>query len=206
MSFPAEVSSEIARCVEIAANCIDALGTFDPTDPRYDHDFGEALDCISRARRLLHRALASLDNADPRRKRLQTLLHCFDLPLTYLGLRVDPTWGYVSFPGSYRDLWEASVSYPEFLSEQLRRTVQEWLGGELEVTCDQQAQAPVSATPNLNDTEGNILEALGGDTMTGEELAKQAGYPFNSNFRSTLSRLVSRGILVNLKPGYRRTY
>jgi len=57
-------------------------------------------------------------------------------------------------------------------------------------------------TSCLNDTERNILQALGPDTMTGECLAKKAGYPFNSNFKSTLSSLRKRRILGNASPGY----
>jgi hypothetical protein len=56
--------------------------------------------------------------------------------------------------------------------------------------------------PILSDTEQNILEALGTQTMTGEVLAKRAGYPYNSNFKNTLSSLRKRGILGNKSPGY----
>ena len=58
------------------------------------------------------------------------------------------------------------------------------------------------AVPKLSDTEANVIEALGQDTMTGEVLAEKAGYPFNSNFKSTLSSLRKRGILGNASPGY----
>lgn len=54
----------------------------------------------------------------------------------------------------------------------------------------------------LNDTEQNIIEALSKNTLTGEKLAKKAGYPYNSNFKSTLSSLRKRGILGNKSPGY----
>ncbi len=62
----------------------------------------------------------------------------------------------------------------------------------------------VEAAPRLRETEENILEALGDGKLTGEELAKKAGYPFNSNFKNTLSSLVKRGLLVNDRPGYRK--
>lgn len=58
--------------------------------------------------------------------------------------------------------------------------------------------------PRLTEAERHILEALGGGKLTGEELAPKAGYPFNSNFKNTLSSLVKRGLLVNDRPGYRR--
>jgi hypothetical protein len=57
-------------------------------------------------------------------------------------------------------------------------------------------------TPDLTDTESNIVEALSKDVMTGEKLAVKAGYPHNSNFKSTLSSLRKRGILGNKAPGY----
>jgi len=56
----------------------------------------------------------------------------------------------------------------------------------------------------LTETEGNILEALGEGKLKGGQLAKKAGYPFNSNFKNTLSSLVKRGLLVNDRPGYRK--
>ena len=58
--------------------------------------------------------------------------------------------------------------------------------------------------PRLTDTEQTILEALGDKKVTGEELAPLAGFPFNSNFKNTLSSLVKRGLLVNDRPGYRK--
>ena len=54
----------------------------------------------------------------------------------------------------------------------------------------------------LSDAEEIIIEALGRETMTGEVVAKKAGYPFNSNFKSTLSSMRKRGLLGNASPGY----
>jgi hypothetical protein len=54
----------------------------------------------------------------------------------------------------------------------------------------------------LTDTEHNTIKALGRAILTGEKLAKKAGYPFNSNFKNTLSSLRKRGILGNASPGY----
>jgi uncharacterized membrane protein len=56
----------------------------------------------------------------------------------------------------------------------------------------------------LIDKEADILEAIAGGRMTGEEVAKRTGYMFNSNFKSTLSSLVKRGLLKNERPGYRK--
>ena len=54
----------------------------------------------------------------------------------------------------------------------------------------------------LRTIERNILEALGGDTMTLEQLAPKAGYEVNGHFKKAISSLRKRGILGNKKPGY----
>ena len=59
-----------------------------------------------------------------------------------------------------------------------------------------------NAEDSINDTEQGIIEALGSETLTGEKLAKEAGYPYNFKFKSSLSGLRKRGILGNKKPGY----
>jgi hypothetical protein len=64
------------------------------------------------------------------------------------------------------------------------------------------AFAPAKHVAILNDTDKNILEALGKDTMKGELLAGKAGYPYNSNFKSTLSSLKKRHLLDNHGRGY----
>jgi len=58
------------------------------------------------------------------------------------------------------------------------------------------------AVHGLNELEQAIIEALGDETLTGEEFAKKAGRPYNFKFRSSLSGLRKRGILGNKKPGY----
>jgi hypothetical protein len=60
----------------------------------------------------------------------------------------------------------------------------------------------IKEIPELNDAERFIIEALGKKTLTGEKLAEGAGYPYNSNFKSTLAHLRKRGILDNKAPGY----
>jgi hypothetical protein len=55
---------------------------------------------------------------------------------------------------------------------------------------------------DINDTEQNIIEALGNETLTGEKLAKKASYPYDFKFKSSLSELRKRGILGNKAPGY----
>ena len=54
----------------------------------------------------------------------------------------------------------------------------------------------------MNACEQDVVEAIGHNLLIGEELAKAAGYPCNSNFKSTLSRLRKREILGNRAPGY----
>lgn len=66
----------------------------------------------------------------------------------------------------------------------------------------EQKTKPLKEPPKLNDAEQNIVEALNTATLTGEKLAEKAGYPYNSNFKSTLSSLRKRGIVGNKSPGY----
>lgn len=57
----------------------------------------------------------------------------------------------------------------------------------------------------LTDTEANILESLGDDTLKGPELSKKAGYKYNSNFKNILSNLRKRDILDHVTgEGYKR--
>lgn len=60
------------------------------------------------------------------------------------------------------------------------------------------------AEDRLTDREQDILDALGDEKMTGEELAKASGYEYDGHFKSLLSSLVKRGLLLNDHPGYRR--
>jgi hypothetical protein len=66
-------------------------------------------------------------------------------------------------------------------------------------------KSPNLPVGSINRAEANILEALGNDTLTGEALTKLAGYPCNSAFKALLAGLVRRGLLENLRPGYRIT-
>ncbi len=54
----------------------------------------------------------------------------------------------------------------------------------------------------LRTIERNIIEALGADTLTLEQLAPRAGYEVNGHFKNTISSLRKRGILGNKRPGY----
>jgi len=55
------------------------------------------------------------------------------------------------------------------------------------------------------DTEQNILESLGNDTLRGQELLKKAGYDFSSHYRGILSNLVKRGVLEKTGSGYTKS-
>jgi hypothetical protein len=77
------------------------------------------------------------------------------------------------------------------------------------VEARQAPKPPSNTRPELNDTELNgaeqcILEALGDKRLTGQTIAELAGYPFNSNFRTTLAGLRKRGIIGNKGRGYFR--
>jgi len=50
----------------------------------------------------------------------------------------------------------------------------------------------------LTDTEQNILEVLGNNTLKGEELLGEVGYDYSSHYKTILSNLVKRGILTNI--------
>lgn len=50
--------------------------------------------------------------------------------------------------------------------------------------------------------ENNIIEALGADTLTLEQLAPRAGYEVNGHFKKAVSSLSKHGILGNRRPGY----
>jgi hypothetical protein len=56
----------------------------------------------------------------------------------------------------------------------------------------------------LSQREQDILDAVGDQTLTAEELANRAGYKLDGYFRSLLARLRKRGLLINLRPGYRK--
>ena len=68
------------------------------------------------------------------------------------------------------------------------------------------SKSPVTSKPKSNlqltDTEKNVIEAINTKTLMGQEIADKAGYPFNSNFKNTLSSLRKRNILGNKMPGY----
>ena len=54
----------------------------------------------------------------------------------------------------------------------------------------------------LRTIEKNIIEALGTDTLTLEQIAPKAGYEVNGHFKEAVSSLTKRGILGNRRPGY----
>ena len=54
----------------------------------------------------------------------------------------------------------------------------------------------------LTDTEENILEALGSDTLRAPVLLKRAGYDNSSHYRQILSNLIKRKILGRNEHGY----
>ena len=73
-------------------------------------------------------------------------------------------------------------------------------GGPIVPGCEHNAD---SDGPHLSDCELCILKTLlENDKLTGTKLADRAGYPFNSNFKFTLSALRKRGFIDNKSPGY----
>jgi hypothetical protein len=64
------------------------------------------------------------------------------------------------------------------------------------------AHAPRPSLDLTTDTERNIVEALAAQTLKGEDIAKKAGYPYDSHFRTVIANLKKRGILCNEGEGY----
>lgn len=83
--------------------------------------------------------------------------------------------------------------------------VKAWLndGGAMPVSRAIERLDSTTNSENLSEIESNILDALGGETLTGEQISRKAGYPFNSTFKAVLASLRRRNILENLSPGYR---
>jgi hypothetical protein len=54
----------------------------------------------------------------------------------------------------------------------------------------------------LNTIEKNIIEALGTDTLTLEQLAPKAGYEVGGYLKQAVASLSKRGIIGNKRPGY----
>lgn len=67
-----------------------------------------------------------------------------------------------------------------------------------------EASTDMQPSPLLNDLEKDILQALGMDTLTGEEIAKRAKRNYDSTFKGALAGLRRRRILGNRNPGYYR--
>jgi hypothetical protein len=90
------------------------------------------------------------------------------------------------------------------------------LANTLEDTADDLQKAPAAdlagkksaeieqTEQRFTDTEENILEALGSNTLHGPDLLKRAGYDNSSHYRSILSNLVKRKILDRNSQGYYR--
>jgi hypothetical protein len=67
-----------------------------------------------------------------------------------------------------------------------------------------EAQFAAGSEARLTDREQDIIEALGHDKLTGEEVAAATGYEYDGHLKGTLASLVKRGVLTNDHPGYRR--
>ncbi len=62
-------------------------------------------------------------------------------------------------------------------------------------------------TGGLSQMEADILEALGAGTLTGQQIAARAGYPYEASLRACLAALRRRGLLGGPpgSPGYAAT-
>ncbi len=52
--------------------------------------------------------------------------------------------------------------------------------------------------------EQDIIEAIGSDTLRGEQICARSGYSWGGRFRTRLARMVSAGLLQKTIDGYRR--
>lgn len=68
------------------------------------------------------------------------------------------------------------------------------------VRVPQPRHGPLSA--RQEDIVAAVEEAPGGEKLSGKEVAKRAGYEYDSTFRADLSHLCKTGRLKNLNPGY----
>jgi hypothetical protein len=107
----------------------------------------------------------------------------------------------------YRE--ELRFSSIECNVETITKTLENW--HNLLIYTDEQKKGPEANTNlastkqnDLTDTESNILEALGDNTMHGPDLLKKAGYDNSSHYRAILSGLVKRNILDRNARGYHR--
>jgi hypothetical protein len=72
------------------------------------------------------------------------------------------------------------------------RLVLEVAGRRVEVNIGKAQTVPAGP---FSEMEECILEALGAETMTGQEIADKAGYPYGAGMRTALASLRRRGIL-----------
>ena len=49
--------------------------------------------------------------------------------------------------------------------------------------------------PPFSEMESAVIEALGADTMTGQEIADRAGYPYDGSLRQCLAAMRRSGVL-----------
>ncbi|MEK6677627.1 MAG: hypothetical protein AABZ47_18490 [Planctomycetota bacterium] len=86
---------------------------------------------------------------------------------------------------------------PKEIASVLRRPTAETVIGPTSEADRTPTATPSDFVDELNDTEATIIEALGTNHLTGVKLAKEAGYPYNSHFKSNVSSLVKRHLLSN---------
>lgn len=58
---------------------------------------------------------------------------------------------------------------------------------------------PTPAEPWPAEMEENVIEALGTKTLTGQQIAREAGYPFDRPLRLCLASMRARGLLTGAK-------
>lgn len=104
-------------------------------------------------------------------------------------------------------IWAADIAIGESATDQFEywnpRAIywlerwKEWVGGPL---FNNATDTPPDTT-DLTFKEECVVQAIGDDALTGQEIARKTGFSYNSWFRQTLSNLVKRGYLAKGQSG-----
>lgn len=111
-----------------------------------------------------------------------------------------------AFENTAKTLWFRYAKNPENFPDNFQTTYQLLIEDALRGVNEDllTASGGKAGANDLTDTEQNILEALGKDTLKGEPLLKKAGYNYSSHYKTILSGLVKRRILEKiLSKGYK---
>ena len=61
-------------------------------------------------------------------------------------------------------------------------------------------------SPEIDDTEEEVLDAMGADELSGKEIAAKLGRAYCGGFRTILSRMVAKPLITKTPRGYKSLY